>query len=54
MLNIGLMFLFPWLDWGNDISNFEKSIFWVMDDFEVFLAPVQTNFLHWGPSVNCA
>ena len=34
MFNIGLMFLFPWLDWGNDISDFEKIDFWgVMSDF---------------------
>ena len=25
--NISLMFLFPWLDWGNDISDFEKIDF---------------------------
>ena len=25
--NISLMFLFPWLDWGIDISNFEKFVF---------------------------
>ena len=27
MVNIGLIFLFPWLDWGIDISDFEKIDF---------------------------
>ena len=27
MANISLMFLFPWLDWGIDISDFEKIDF---------------------------
>ena len=25
--NISLMFLFPWFDWGDDISDFEKIDF---------------------------
>ena len=37
--NISLMFLFPWLDWGIDISDFEKIDFlghWaIFGDFEI-------------------
>jgi len=40
------MFLFPWLDWGDDISDFEKNrFFWVMGDFGVFPAPGQADIL---------
>ena len=38
------MFLFPWLDWGIDIVDFEKTIVEVMSDFGVFPAPGQTDF----------
>ena len=48
------MFLFPWFDWGDDISDFEKSIFWPMSHFGVFPATGQADFLpqrhlrHWA------
>ena len=42
--NISLMFLFPWLDWGDDISDFEKIDFWPMGDFGVFPAPGKADF----------
>ena len=42
--NISLMFLFPWLDWGIDILDFEKSIFWVMSDFGPFHPPENVIF----------
>ena len=38
------MFLFPWLDWGNDISDFEKIDFWPMCDFERFQHPAEAIF----------
>ena len=38
------MFLFPWLDWGDDISNFEKSIFGRSSDFERFQHPEEVIF----------
>ena len=42
------MFLFPWLDWGIDISGFEKSIFWVMGDFWPSQSHAKVIFLTWG------
>ena len=39
------MFIFPWLDWGIDISDFEKIDFLVMGDFGVFPATEQAEFL---------
>ena len=38
------MFLFPWLDLGIDIPDFEKSIFWVMSDFGPFQPPENVIF----------
>jgi preprotein translocase subunit SecF len=34
-----LMFLFPGLDWGIDISGFEKIDFLTHEQFLAFLAP---------------
>merc|ERR1711954_192598 len=45
--NISLMFLFAWLDWGIDISDFEKiDFFGSWGDFRVFPAPGQADFEH--------
>ena len=39
------MFLFPWLDWGNDISHFEKiDFFGWSSDFERFQPPAEVIF----------
>ena len=38
------MFLFQWLDWGIDISDFEKTIFWVMSDFWPSQPPAKVIF----------
>ena len=41
------MLLFPWLDWGIDISDFEKiDFFGSWSDFEVFPAPGLADFEH--------
>ena len=37
--NISLMSLFPWLDWGIDISDFEKIDFLGHERFWAFSAP---------------
>ena len=48
------MILFPWLDWGIDISDFEKIDFLGMGGFLVFPAPGQAHFVqqrhlrHWA------
>ena len=42
------MFLFPWLDWCIDISDFEKLIFWVMSGFWHFQPPENVLFWHWS------
>ena len=47
--NIVLMFLFPWLDWGIDISDFEKIDFLAHEPYLAFLAPWKGAFL--GPQV---
>ena len=46
--NIVLMFLFPWLDWGNDISDFEKIDF--LGSWAIFglLSPLQQWFFDMG------
>ena len=43
------MFLFPWLDWGIDISDFEKIDFLAHEPYLAFLAPWKGAFL--GPQV---
>ena len=42
------MFLFPWLDWGNDISDFEKIDF--LGSWAIFglFSPLQEQFLTVG------
>ena len=42
------MFLFPWLDWGIDISDFEKIDFLGHGRFLAFSAPCKSDFLTWG------
>ena len=42
------MFLFPWLDWGIDISDFEKIDFLGHGRFLAFSAPWKRDFLTWG------
>ena len=39
------MFLFPWLDWGIDISDFEKIDFLAHEPYLAFLAPWKGAFL---------
>merc|ERR1711951_124852 len=46
--NISLMFLFPWLDCGIDISDFEKIDFLGHGRFLAFSAPCKSDFLTWG------
>ena len=46
--NISLMFLFPWLDWGIDISDFEKIDFLGHGRFLAFSAPCKSDFLTWA------
>ena len=46
--NISLMFLFPWLDWGIDISDFEKIDFLDHERFLAFSAPWKRDFLTLG------
>ena len=43
------MFLFPWLDWGIDISDFEKIDFLGHERFLAFSAPWKRDFLTLGP-----
>ena len=43
--NISLMFLFPWLDWGIDTSDFEKIDFLGHERFLAFSAPWSRAFL---------
>ena len=43
------MFLFPWLDWGIDISDFEKIDFLGHERFWAFSAPWKRDFLTLGP-----
>ena len=42
------MFLFPWLDWGNDISDFEKIDFLGSWAIFGFVSPLQEPFLTVG------
>ena len=42
------MFLFPWLDWGIDISDFEKIDFLGHERFWAFSAPCKRDFLTLG------
>ena len=43
------MFLFPWLDWGIDISDFEKIDFLAHEPYLAFLAHEKALF--GGPQV---
>ena len=42
------MFLFPWLDWGIDISDFEKIDLLGHGRFLAFSAPCRSDFLTWA------
>ena len=47
--NISLLFLFPWLDWGIDILDFEKIDFLGHERFWAFSAPWKRDFLTLEP-----